>query len=102
MIGAGTFINPLLKIVTTVVILGAVYLFLVKPILDTTNDTINRAFDAAQPALRQAEDLANQHGVPNLGARIRRQDVSTAEANRIVRCMRRADSDVEKLQRCVP
>jgi len=30
MLGAGTVINPLIKIITTVVILGAVYLFIVK------------------------------------------------------------------------
>jgi hypothetical protein len=42
MLGAGTFVNPLIKVVTTVIILGAVYLFFVKPALDTTN----KAFDA--------------------------------------------------------
>lgn len=35
MIGAGTIINPILKIVTTVAILAAVYFFILKPILDT-------------------------------------------------------------------
>ena len=42
MLGPGTFINPLIKVVTTIIILGAVYLFFVKPALDTTN----KAFDA--------------------------------------------------------
>ena len=37
MLGAGTVINPIIKIITTVVILGAVYLFIVKPALDTTH-----------------------------------------------------------------
>ncbi len=46
MLGAGTIINPIIKIVTTVAILGAVYLFLVKPTLDTTNDAIDKSFDA--------------------------------------------------------
>jgi len=48
MVGAGTVINPLIKIITTVVILGAVYLFIVKPALDTTNnafDTFNDSFN---------------------------------------------------------
>ena len=47
MIGAGTVINPIIKIVTTVVILGAVYLFIVKPTLDTTEDISDRAFDTS-------------------------------------------------------
>jgi hypothetical protein len=55
MIGAGTFINPLMKVVTTVAILAAVYFFIVKPVLDTTENTVNRAFDTAAPALKQAE-----------------------------------------------
>jgi len=99
MIGAGTFINPLVKIVTTVVILGAVYLFLVKPILDTTNDTINRAFDAAEPALRQAEDLANQHGVNHLRTP---HNASLREAQRLLNCVKRASGDVQKIQACQP
>ena len=36
MVGAGTIINPILKVVTTVAILAAVYFFIVKPSLDTT------------------------------------------------------------------
>ena len=46
MLGAGTVINPIIKIVTTVVILGAVYLFIVKPTLDTTNDVVNQSLGA--------------------------------------------------------
>jgi hypothetical protein len=42
MIGAGTIINPIIKIVTTVVILGAIYLFFVKPALDTTNNAFDQ------------------------------------------------------------
>ena len=48
MLGAGTIINPILKIVTTVAILAAVYLFIVKPTLDTTNsafDSFSDSFD---------------------------------------------------------
>ena len=36
MVGAGTIINPILKVVTTVAILAAVYFFIVKPSLETT------------------------------------------------------------------
>jgi hypothetical protein len=46
MLGAGTVINPIIKIVTTVVILGAVYLFIVKPALDTTNNVVNESLGA--------------------------------------------------------
>jgi hypothetical protein len=46
MLGAGTVINPIIKIITTVVILGAVYLFIVKPALDTTNNVVNESLGA--------------------------------------------------------
>ena len=46
MLGASTIINPLIKIITTVVVLGAVYLFIVKPTLDTTNDVFDQTFGA--------------------------------------------------------
>ncbi|MGH2988088.1 MAG: hypothetical protein ACRDLO_15590 [Solirubrobacterales bacterium] len=46
MIGAGTVINPIIKIVTVVAILAATYLFIVKPVLDTTESTIEASFDA--------------------------------------------------------
>jgi hypothetical protein len=46
MLGAGTVINPIIKIVTVVAILAATYLFIVKPVLDTTESTIEASFDA--------------------------------------------------------
>ena len=55
MIGAGTIINPILKIVTTVAILGAAYIFIVKPVLDTTEDITG---DVAEQT-RQAQINAN-------------------------------------------
>ena len=56
MIGAGTIINPILKIVTTVAILGAAYIFIVKPVLDTTEDITG---DVAEQT-RQAQINANE------------------------------------------
>ncbi len=53
MLGAGTVINPLIKIITTVVILGAVYLFIVKPALDTTNN----AFDSFSDSFNGFDEL---------------------------------------------
>jgi hypothetical protein len=100
MIGAGTFINPLFRIIVAVVVLGAVYLFIVKPILDTTNNAIDRAFD--NPALKQAEQLAKRNGFDNFRVRIQSADPTPAESQRILRCMDRADGDVDKLQRCAP
>ena len=75
MLGAGTVINPIIKIVTTVAVLAAAYFFIVKPVLDTTDDAIdkagqgfdnvtqsaNNAFDDAQTsaAISRAESYAS-------------------------------------------
>ena len=57
MIGAGTVINPIIKIVTTVAILAAVGIFIVKPVLETTENAVEgagRQIEAQQRASRQA------------------------------------------------
>jgi hypothetical protein len=59
MLGAGTVINPIIKIVTTVVILGAVYLFIIKPTLDTTNDVFDQSFGAFDDLSGNIQDEVN-------------------------------------------
>ena len=46
MLGAGTVINPIIKVVTTVAILAAIYFFIVKPTLDTTNTAFESFTDS--------------------------------------------------------
>jgi hypothetical protein len=85
MLGAGTVINPLIKIITTVAILGAVYLFIVKPALDTTNN----AFDTFSDSF---------NGFDNLPGQVQSQvddaleDVNTDDLNvgRLQDCIQRA------------
>jgi hypothetical protein len=97
MLGAGTFISPLMRLIVTAGILAAVYFFIVKPILDTTNDTINRAFDATQQPLRQAERLARQNGANNFKVP---NDVSTSNAEKLLHCVQRVEPDTSKMQAC--
>jgi hypothetical protein len=56
MLGAGTIINPIIKIVTTVAILAAVYFFIVKPIGDTTSNAFD-AFDDIPGASDLSSDI---------------------------------------------
>ena len=60
MLGAGTVINPIIKIVTTVAILAAVGIFIVKPVLDTTEKAIDSAArqiaGPAAPASQASQD----------------------------------------------
>jgi hypothetical protein len=96
MIGAGTIINPIIKIVTTVVILGACYLFFVKPVLDTTENTfeqfgldgLSETFDDLPSDIQDQVDSALE-GTDRSGA------------SRLGDCITRVQPDTAKIQRCV-
>jgi len=96
MLGAGTVINPIIKIITTVVILGAVYLFIVKPTLDTTNS----AFDSFSNSF---------NGFDNLPGDIQNQidDAfgSASDSDRLQSCIERAINgngvNQNALDRCI-
>ncbi len=102
MIGAGTFINPLLKIVTTVAILAAAYFFIVKPVLNTTES----AFESVGSSMEGFNDFS-----PNVQDAIRdaekiqekAQESSQAqidEANKLLDCIGEASGDVNAIERC--
>lgn len=103
MIGAGTFINPLLKVVTTVAILAATYFLLVRPILDTTETTIDRAFDSVNPALENTQQQINRatrrQGVQNFKIPASSQQ-SLEQANKLLDCITKAQGDVAEIQAC--
>jgi hypothetical protein len=108
MIGAGTFINPLLKVITTVAILAAAYFFIVKPALDTTEsvshdisnsvnfDNFDDLNSSVQPqiehAVRKAEKL--QESAQQASAD------QIANANKLLGCISDAGGNVNAIQRC--
>src|SRR5688572_27390460 len=103
MIGAGTIINPIIKIVTTVVILGAVYLFFVKPALDTTGDIADRAFDSSTSIQEQIQDDIRESfdNVPNFDVSEVQIPNSANKAQKLGDCVSAAGGDVDKINRCM-
>ena len=103
MLGAGTVINPIIKIVTVVAILAAVYFFIVKPTLDTTEDLTNRAFENVPNA---EEILEGFNTLPNSDQI--QQDIQDSldaanggqDTDRLLACIQSASQDAEKIQRC--
>lgn len=99
MLGAGTVINPIIKIITTVVILGAVYLFIVKPTLDTTSNVFQESFGAFDdlPAniQDQIDNALNGTNTDNINAQALQDCIKNAigpngaNQNRIDRCLNR-------------
>jgi predicted PurR-regulated permease PerM len=111
MIGAGTVINPIVKIVTTVAILAAVYFFIVKPTLDTTEDITNNVTNSVNEATHEALD-----SVPNgpNSAKLQRQirhniaqanqssgsSAAVSQAQKMGECMQKAVGNVQAVQAC--
>jgi hypothetical protein len=96
MLGAGTVINPIIKIITTVVILGAVYLFLVKPALDTTNS----AFDSFSNSFNGFDNLPT-----DIQSQIDDAFNSSGDTTRLQDCIQRAigpnGADQQAINRCI-
>ena len=97
MLGAGTVINPIIKIVTVIVVLGASYLFIVKPILDTTN----KAFESS--GIDQI-GKSLQHLGPQIEREVKRSfRVTKAQGGnpqKLLKCVKRANQNVERIERC--
>jgi hypothetical protein len=97
MLGAGTVINPIIKIITTVAILGAVYLFLVKPALDTTehiSDTVNESISGSFDSFDDAFDAAQDAGVTI------QEPGNQKQAEKLFDCVAAADQNANKIERC--
>jgi hypothetical protein len=103
-LGAGTVINPIIKVVTTVVILGAAYLFIVKPALDTTekisgqiNESVRDSIHDSQNASQQASIDADESRAESYAQSL--QSSWPAAAREIKQCIARASS-ASAMERC--
>ncbi len=105
MLGAGTVINPIIKIVTTVAILAAVGIFIVRAgprhddkAIDSANDSIRDA----QAQSRQASDdfdldFARTRAESFAGSL---QSSWPAAARAVKACVKQAGDETQAMQRC--
>ena len=127
MLGADTFLSALLRIVGTVAVLAAVYFFIIKPILHTTekvthdvNHSVNQSFRQSQAqqrqarrqtqhAIRQANRSVRQAGIQAQKATVRVSKAVHGQASlsglpnhaqKVIRCLQNANGDVTKLEKC--
>jgi hypothetical protein len=84
---AGSFISPLIKLAVTVGTLAAVYLFIVKPVLDTTNETIDKFNAPIQRSVELSTDSVSDV-------------VRQTQQQRLLACVQRAAGEVDRLQAC--
>jgi hypothetical protein len=104
-IGAGTVINPIIKVVTTVAILAAVGFFIVKPVLDTTEEAIEQGSKFASETQDSVNESISNAQIESMRTQIAGQIQGFAstwpEAARELRdCAREAGRDGLDLERC--
>lgn len=105
----GSLSSGIIRLAVTVGILAAVYFFLVKPVLQTTN----KAIDSANKSFEQSfgPDGANVTDVTKtleeVDKQVQRQvhrafdtAPSNGDAKKLVRCIQRAGGDVGRIERC--
>ena len=101
MIGAGTFINPLIKVVTTVAILAAVYFFFVKPALDTTSDITenvgNRSRTRGRPSIGSCARPTSRRATFSYSFTSSNQKA----IDKATKCISNAGNDQAQIQECV-
>jgi hypothetical protein len=91
-----TLARSLIRLIVTVGIIAAIYFFLVRPILDTTNNTIDRAFDSVGGVESSIDNAFDDAGInpPNLTG------AGKTDAERVLVCVQRVQPDTTKMQRC--
>jgi hypothetical protein len=75
-LGAGTVINPLIKVIVTVAILAAVGIFIVKPILDTTENISDSVRNSIQDSIHNTQQQTAD--ADNLGDQLATQSYASA------------------------
>ena len=115
MLGADTFVSSILRLVTTIAILAAVYFFIVKPVLKTTNDVVHdtarqtrQASQQAQHASRQAQhasDLAEFDGAKQRARTYAQSALAgsqpwLAASREIHSCIADAGTSLPKMEHC--
>jgi hypothetical protein len=103
----GTLTSGIVRLIVAVGILAAAYFFIVKPVLKTTSDAIkttNHSFEKSfggnglDDISKTIDDVNRQVQIE-----IRRSfHVAKQEGNprRLVRCIKHANGDVHRIQRC--
>ncbi len=105
MLGPGTVINPLIKIVTTVVILAAVGIFIVRPVLDTTDKAIESVNESVRDAQQQGQQASSDFDLDFARSRAESfasslQSTWPAAAREVKSCIKRAGDDAGAMERC--
>ena len=88
-------------------ILAAAYFFVVKPTLETTKEISHEVNGNIQKGFEQTDLSQINKTIDDVNRRVQRevrkslrQSPNTRSADKLVRCIQRANQDVDKIQRC--
>jgi Tfp pilus assembly protein PilO len=103
----GTLTAGIIRLLVTVGILAAVYFFVVRPALDTTEKISHEVNVNVQKGFEQTDLGEINKTIDDVNRRVQRevrrslrQSPNHSAANKLVRCIQRAHQDVDRIQRC--
>jgi hypothetical protein len=92
----GNLTSGVIRLAVTAGILALVYLFIVKPVLNTTEDAIHQTgFDQIGKSI---EGVSKE--IKRQVHRSFRSTGPTARRQKLVHCIQRAEGDVRRIERC--
>src|SRR5215203_2138294 len=103
----GNLTAGILRLLVTVGILAAVYFFLVRPALDTTEKISHEVNVNVQKGFEQSDLTDIDKTIDDVNRRVQREvqkslraSKQQGDADKLIRCIQRAHQDVDKIQRC--
>lgn len=103
----GNLTAGIIRLLVTVGILAAVYFFVVRPALDTTEKISHEVNVNVHKSLEQTNVGDISKTIEDVNRRVQReikrslrQTQGHNEANKLIHCIQRAHQDVDKIQRC--
>ncbi len=95
----GNVTSGIIRLAVAAGILFCAYLFLLKPVLDTANNAIDKSgFNKLGKSFESLQDLG-----PQIERQVKRSfRVAKRQGNpqKLLKCVKRADQDVSKIERC--
>lgn len=103
----GNLSAGIIRLLVTVGILAAVYFFIVKPTLSTTEKISNEVNVNVQKGFEQADLGDINKTIDDVNRQVQREIKKSlraskrhGDADRLIRCIQRANQNVNRIQRC--
>ena len=103
----GNLTAGIIRLLVTVGILAAVYFFVVKPTLETTKDISREANENISKGFEQSDMGDINKTIDDVNRQVQREikrslraSKRQGDADKLIRCIQRANQNVNRIQRC--